>query len=71
MSEYDQIPSVLNSRSQARANSHDQHAPASTPAQPITPVPGASTRETVENALPYLTGAAELAATRQLNAGDK
>ncbi|MGA2118729.1 MAG: hypothetical protein ABSH56_28740 [Bryobacteraceae bacterium] len=71
MNRYDQIPSVLNSRAQARANSHDQHAPASTPAQPITPVPGASTRETVENALPYLTGAAELAATRQLNAENK
>jgi len=72
MNQNDNIPESLNSPAQARANSHDQHTPAHTPAQPITPVGSAGMAlDAIRGALPYLTGEAELAARRQLAAGEE
>ena len=62
-----------NERDAAFRNSHDQHEGfQGTPAQPITPVGTPFTQgitaEALDKAMPYLTGEAEEAARRQLDA---
>ena len=69
MSKYDNIPSRLNTPAQQAANSHDQHSPVSTPAQRIEQVPGSRAGcDVLRAAMPSLTGEAEEAARRQINA---
>jgi hypothetical protein len=62
----------MNTDDQTKANSHDQHTAVHTPAQSITLVPSAiAACPALRTTILSLTGEAEEAAQRQLDALDK
>ena len=74
MSKYDNIPGELNTEAQRRVNAHDQHGNfQGTPAGGrLEPTPGARMGcEAIRATLPELTGEAEEAARRQLDAREE